>query len=729
MPIHNLGQLKQPLSGQSESILLKDIVESLGISNSKMHLTESTYRKVLEMFSIGVKNKEKYFQKTLKVYHMTVETFPNLTDWENAPIEEKIIRYTTKTNIDYYYTMVLCGRIMVDWAVLNSHLFMPPILFRTEIEKLEPIFESYRYKSTARQNVLQFLQKMMYVTHKEWHQIDEEDIYRYRSLVVRPEFARSTFYVLQALGNISKKKTYVFAGILTQRRVFLENEHKEIIKIYQEFLDDIENRYVKNTKEKVESKARNFLNWLWNSKSEISSPMQFTFGILKDYAIFLREYVSQRYNKPLSKKEVVVHLSYLKKLLFFLSRKKYITDEFATSLKDYNKKLYPRGYKGRIFPYPVPMKDRLEIEKIIYEGYPANPIVEKMLKLMYLMGLRPVETISLKLDCVRGNKKVPMLHIHKAKNYKQRQIPMPEEVRQLVSELQANNADSVPIHYDYDGETHQRLFAYRGILIRRDSVGDIFKDLQIKHGLVDFKGEAKYSLYILRKIRITMWLESGISEDEVAYLAGHGNVDSHNFYLVGKESRMKNSQKVFETYYKDFFEQLKETGKYTPPSKQEEEKNRKSYLEELEQTLLQIESKNINFLALESIVKNMPELTFPVQCGQCFAMAVLNDDFECERMQFPCLECAELVDAENFMEEFDNYVKRLYDQRHLHAKNGLDGLLVRDDSILSRLKLFYSRKFKMSDDQIETHFENYRKLSIPKRGRKKKTTMEDGVTL
>lgn len=724
MGTYNLDQLSLSVSSE-DSLLLKDIVHSLGITNSKVHLMESTYRRVLEMLAVGLKRQEIYIQKGLKVYQMTIEAFSNLTDWENAPVYKKIIHFQNRTNVEYYYTMVLCGRIKVDWEVLNSRYTMPPILNQTEINKFEPIFLNYEYKSTARQNILQFIQKMMYATHKEWFQINEEDIFQFRDLVTRTEFARSTFYVLQALGNIALDKNYIFAGNLTQKHSLLENRNEEIVKIYEEFLDDIKNRYPKHTEVKVEGNARNFLNWLWKEKPEIASPMQFTFDILKDYASYQRNYINPRTNNPISKKEVVAHLSYLKKLLYFLSRKKYVTDEFTASLDDYNKKLYPRGYKGRVFPYPVPRKDRLEIEKIIYEGYSANTIAEKLLKLMYLMGLRPVEAVSLKLDCIRGNKKIPMLYVHKAKNYKDRYIPMPEEVRSIVTELQEYNANSLPIYYDYDGETVQRLFGYRGTLLLVSSLNDIFRDLEAKHGLVDFKGEPKYSIYILRKIRITMWLENGISEDEVAKLAGHSKVDSHNFYLVGKESRITNSQKVFDTYYKGFYKQLRETGKYIPPSKEEEERNQKSYLEGLEQTLLQIENKSINLLALESIVKNIPELTFPVQCGQCFAMAIEGGDFECERMQFPCLECDELIESENHVKEFNDYVKRLYGQRYQHEKNGLDGLLERDDSLLSRLKLFYVRKFKMDDNQVEETFEKYRQLSIPKRGRKKKVAVED----
>ncbi|MBP2636810.1 MAG: tyrosine recombinase XerD [Firmicutes bacterium] len=707
---------------EEKEVLLGDIIYSLGISNTKEHLSESDYLKIIERYSSTVNKKEQYIDRTMSVYKKTISLFPDLQEWEQIEGTQKIVKIGSKSNIDYYYTMVLSGRMQVDWKILNSYYVMPKILHQEEFDKVNEAIKHFDYKEAIQIHVPQFLQKIMIASVKKFTDISEQDIYKYRDLNSRPEVARATFYVLKRMGNIDVAKEYEYPKTNTPVSTPLKTQNRQILTIYNEYAKYAESEWVESTREKKVAASRFFLNWLSDNLEEINLST-LSFETLISYADYLKEYQNPVTLKPNSKSRVVHILSYLKSFFEFLTRRGLLNDDLVAKLVDYNSVLYYKKYKNKTFPYPVPMKDRIAIEKMVLEGYPSNQIIDCFFRLLYLLGLRPVEALSIKLDCLRGTEKTPMLYIHKGKDYKERFIPLPNEEYLLIKKLQEINKDSMPIYFEYDELTTQRLLNYRGTLIREGSLNDIFKDLQVKHGIVDFRGDAKYTLYILRKIRITTWLENGLSETEVAYLCGHGNVDSHNFYLVGKETRIANAQKVFNQYYKELLEQVEETGSYKPREVNDEEVE--SYFKQLERTLIQIESKNINLVAMESIVKNVPELLFPVSCGMCFSLAILGDDFECERMKFPCLECDELLDAENHISNFNNYVQRLYKQRQQHEKNGLDGLVERDDSLLGRLKLFYVKKFKMTDKQVEDLFESYKQLSISKRGRKKKVTVED----
>lgn len=708
---------------EEKEVLLGDIIHSLEITNAKEHLLESDYLRILDMYSSTLKDKESYIHKTLSVYRETITLFPDLTDWEKVNGKQKIISIGSKSNIDYYYTMVLCGRMKADWEILNSYYVMPKILNKAELDIVNETLRYFDYKESVQINVLQLIQKIMIATLKKLVDVNEQDIYAYKDLSARPEVARSTFYVLKRMGNIGDSSKYVYPNYHKPLSNPLNTRDEEILKIFNEYINYAEIEWVESTREKKVSESKHFLNWLCNNVDNVDLSAM-SFENLIRYADYLKGYQNPITFETFTKSRVVHKLSNLKSFFGFLSQHKILNKTLVNELINYNSILYYKRYKSKNFPFPVPMEDRISIEKLVLQGYQSNSITEAVIRLLYLLGLRPIEALSLKLDCLRGTKNAPLLHVHKGKDYKERFIPLPNEEYSLIKKIQESNKDSLPIRFEYDGLTTKRLFNYRGTLIKEGSLNDIFKDLQVKHGITNSKGEPKYTLYILRKIRITTWLESGLSEEDVAYLCGHGDVDSHNYYLIGKEWRITNAQKVYNQYYKDLMEQVKETGSYAPLEQDQKDEEAESYLKQLEQTLIQIESKSINLMAMESIVKNVPELLFPVSCGMCFAFAVLNDDFECERMKFPCLECDELLDAENHISDFNDYVKRLYDQRYKHEKNGLDGLMERDDSLLSRLKLFYVRKFQMTDAKVKDHFENYRRLSIPKRGRKKRSEVK-----
>ena len=122
---------------------------------------------------------------------------------------------------------------------------------------------------------------------------------------------------------------------------------------------------------------------------------------------------------------------------------------------------------------------------------------------MYHLALRPSEGLGLWWDCIRGTKEIPSLYVHRAKNFKERYIPLISETIGIINELKEQSKGTPPIYLSWDGESSKRLFANYGEVINRHTLNENFKQLLIKNNIIDENGDAKYPVYILRKIRIT----------------------------------------------------------------------------------------------------------------------------------------------------------------------------------------------------------------------------------
>ncbi len=314
--------------------------------------------------------------------------------------------------------------------------------------------------------------------------------------------------------------------------------------------------------------------------------------------------------------------------------------------------------------------------------------------------------LSLRLDCIRGLNEVPKLYIHRAKRYKERYIPLVDSALKIVNEMQSLNLNSLPIYLDYDKETHQRLFNNKGIVMTLDSLQKNFQKIMIRNGIVDNDNNAKYSPYILRRIRITTWLESGMSQDEVAYLVGHDEVDSHNNYIVSKEIRIENAKKVYKKHYEGFIKNVESGEAYTTELMPE---TNEDYCETLKNTLIEIESKNINKALLEEALKNFPQFAIDIPCGICAGKAIFDEGFECEAMRLPCLECNELISGKEYIKEFDKIADRMIKRLAIYEANGIFGLKMRTESILERLARFYVARFELSIEEVNLKFEAMRK--------------------
>jgi integrase len=793
---------------------LRDIVLCFNYSAEKKHLTVDEFSNILEVLDYAkleyFQNKSVNMKKHINGYQETVTRFNTLNEWEQASYKQKILVNEHKhSNILYYFSMVILGRISCDFEILSlyntnisclrkneialiteileksadkdtklalravknilnciilyhrryiweiseldllnffecynnnksylkttfeilqelnlidKNLIYRYLIRKDDIEKVKSSLSSLGHEVKQWQRIVTVLNKIVGQTGRYIYDISEDDFYNLvKNSTVKVSYAKTTFYVLKCLGVFENNSK--FTNPFKEKFNYsdhVNNNNKEVLDTFHKYVNYTKKTMYKKTSPKHEHEARVFLNWIWDEYGEeINTFNKFTFDLLSDYALWQKCKVNPKTQKVYSVPTVNGKLSRLKHFLFYLLETNKLSNEWIGILHGQDAKFNNLFYADRNkLPEPIPIEDRRKIEEIIYSIDDLRYFREKrMFKLLYLFGMRPSELLALKLNCIVGTRELPQLYIHRAKGFKERYVPLTQEGLAVIKEMQQINNDSPTVYNEYDDQTCQRLFHEKGEVKSQVTLNNIFKMLQVENGLVSLEGEAKYTLYVLRRIRITTWLEAGISEYEVAELVGHDDVDSHNSYIVSKEKRTQNAKKVYDNYYKDFVEEIIETGRYTEQG--DKEKENKEYIEKLKDTLMRIDLKTINKMVLEEIYNDFPEYAIPLPCGNCLGKVLYKHDFECEGMSLPCLECEELGVDEKDIQTFDEFVGKVYLNLSKREKAKLEGLVERSNILVERLKKFYIAKFKYNLCEVEEHFNMIKKASIPRKGRKK----------
>ncbi|WP_238915808.1 site-specific integrase [Clostridium sp. YIM B02555] len=707
---------------EHKNLNIKEYIQFLGIEENREHLSKEEYNQILSLLVKQGKMSTMTRKHNIKLYEMTIHKFPNVNDWESAKPEDKIIQYPVYkiTNIRYYHIMLMCKRLKGDWNILgNKGYHFPDILTNEEKFLIINSMKAAKYNEVGFKYVCNQFIKIILATGKELKEISEDDIYKYREFQLNAKANRELFNIAKRISRVGATLNYeVIKRDLKENN--LNNGNEVMRKHYFQYIYRINDTQSRSTANHSKHIARIFVDWIWNNYSEIDNYIDINIDHIEEFANWNRTRISEGTNKTRTISVCNSELSKLRGFLLYLKKKNLLNYDLVKFIIGRNCEFFKlRQKRPTIRPLPVPIKDRIAIEKAIYgmdESTEYLYIKKNMMKLIYHMALRPSEVISAKWDCITGTKESPNFHVHMAKGFKERYIPLIPEVINIIKELQNFSKESIPIYKEWDGEMVKRLFAFNDRVINTESLRDTFNKLLVENGIVNHDNKPKYSLYILRKIRITTWLEFGISEISVAEMVGHEDLESLYYYIVSKESRTKNAAKVFSTFYEDVITQVKKNGYYEKSN--DIVQFQKNYIEELSRQLLEIEKKSINMVALEMAFKEFPEFALPLPCGSCLAMILNEEDFECEKMKIPCLECKDLKVENIHIKVFDNLVKRIYIARKLHKKNKLKGLINRDDLLLERLIRFYEIKFNLLADDVTKHFECLFKVALSKESRK-----------
>ncbi|SFM26838.1 tyrosine-type recombinase/integrase [Pelosinus propionicus] len=700
---------KQQFDVEKE-LTLRQYIQSLNLPIEKEHLPKSEYEKILKWLHKKHNQALTYIQDHKFFYNKIKEVFPKLADWENA----NFIKAGTRINTLYFWILALCGRVNVKWR----HFSMgnpPDILSEQQKLRIDTCIQELHISSHTRNRIHHAILKIVILKQKEFEQINCADILEciHHGGVRKNGSPKLLFSVSTKLFGFTEdwKSATGWSRAKKQLPINLAPDMKDEYEYFQQNLAPVG----------APGRLHGFFSFIIREYPEIEEYKDLLPEHLKAYALALRD------KQPsLTDNTYNTYIRTIKSFLLFASKKKTLSKTLAVYLGGTTTTKTTQFYElyaqsPIILPAPVPQEDRELIEQLIYSYSPRNRyeyICISIIKLIYYTALRPAEARGLRLDCIRGTKEIPHLHVHRAKFYKERYIPLIPEIMFLIKELQEYNKGTLPYYDIWDGETVRRLFGIDGELIGIPAARNLFKKLLISGGLVNEDGDAKYSLYILRKIRITTWLETGMTDIEVAELAGHGDLETIKIYHVGKESRMSNAKTVYNTFYKDFIAEVAATGTYEK-HKQIQEQDETEFIEKLKTSLLQIENKGINRFVIDEVLKQCPELIMPVPCGNCLAIALLGTEEICEKLKLPCLECEDLKVTDHHISVFDEFAKRLYKAVALNLKINIQGLAERNLALISRLKKFYIIRFGITSEEVEMRFLRL-EPAAPRRGRRPK---------
>lgn len=694
------------------------VLNMLGIDNKKVHLKEEQFISIYKLYKGELKGGEKSLNYNLKGMQNITKKYKSIQMWENANLKDKVCIHRGKySGLLYYQIMVLLGRVSLDIDVLKEYNL--PDLLSEEEKKL--IIETSNKIGFLKghERIIQSFNKLRFYTLKDLKFITEKDFCRFNTDVSNITSTK-VFNILKSWGNISESSMYN-DFIKTNREYIIddiETCHDNLKQLYFEFKNHIKNLENNDTAFKKISICKRFIEWLNINYNNIDDLAKINYIHISTFVENIKK-VKLKNNREYSESTINSEISRFKNgILKYLFINNMLSEELSLKIfsddAEYNE-LYYKRVKG--LPKPISMQDRKSIESALFKEYPdIDKNMLDIIRLCYFLGARPSEVICLKINCIKGIEQVPSIHIHRTKGFKERYVPLIEEAYKIVDYWIKINKDSIPIYLDYDKETSRRVFQVLGKVYSLAAIERTFNDLMRRNNIVDSANQSKYSLYILRKIRITNWLENGLSEEEVAYLVGHDNVDSHNAYIVSKELRKKNAKKVYNKLYKDILENnIDKNKEYI--SVKEEEKDKE--LEEFINILEEIESKNLNIVMKESIIKEFNEFVMPLPCGSCFAK-VYDESFECAMMELPCLECDKFKKDDMDLDILNDYVKRLVISRDNKKKKGYDGLVMRFENQIEKVKRFYVHKLDKNIEEVEELFVNIEKNLKIKRGRPKK---------
>lgn len=711
-------------SNNPRKLSLLQVLKVLKIDNKKEHFSQEEFNRLVEMkdcYREG-KTSEEWVRRQKKGYKITIEKFKTVSEWDNA--DERILYEMNKySNLLYYQAMILAGgfNIRLD-NIAEKYRKLPEVLSESEYNIVVEIMNKFKYSKATIWKVFRILRRIIICKKMSLYNLQYKYIEEYRSVFTdcasRKGLA-STVQLLRELNLISSEDVYYFSKKVKPGRIIKLDINENLKKVYEEFQNNYKKTCYKDTYVLRERCARKFLEWLNEFYHEIIKVDSIRSVHVLKYFDKLKNTTKKDGQFKYSNSTINGYLAHLKSGFFqYIKDSKQINKELEEYIFGDNAEYHNIYYSREKRMYdPVPMEDRISIENAIYSAYDSNnTIFNKMIILLYQLGLRPFELLILKLDCIKGTKKMPQIFIHRCKKFKQRYIPLTEECAMIIEELRESNKNSKSIYSEVDGLSCKRLFNFNGAIPSIVTLEEKFSEILVKNGVIKSNGEAKYSLYILRRLRITLWLEHNVNAEIVAKLVGHDDVDSHNFYIVSKEKRLENCEKVYNKYYsKLLINDVDESINDNSENINEE----KDFIEELNATLLQIENKTINKLALESIINEFPEYSLPIQCGNCLAKA-FDEKFECAMMDIPCIECDNLnTDGKN-IKIFDDFVIRVIKNRNVQRKKNIDGLAEQSNEKIERLKTFYVTKLNFSQKEAEEKFNQFEKMCISKRGRKRK---------
>ena len=283
--------------------------------------------------------------------------------------------------------------------------------------------------------------------------------------------------------------------------------------LHQNFINWLETLgYVSSTVYRQPRYVLEFLLWL--ESKDVTRAKQINKQHFFDFLDFFKQRPNKRLNGGLSSAHINKQINALNRLIEYLRLNKDI--RFSIQLKQMEKEITRK---------PV-ILSKSEIQDL-YNATDSSLIGIRdraMLAVYYGCGLRKSEGLYLTVNDVLFDKK--QLYVRKAKNRRQRYVPIPEKGLQ---DLENYIYSARPLLIDANS-TNDRLFiSKKGNSLHPESLKNRLDILRKKSGNIRLI-DTSFGLHSLRHSIATHLLQAGMKLENIALFLGHRSLDSTQIY-------------------------------------------------------------------------------------------------------------------------------------------------------------------------------------------------------
>jgi len=283
-----------------------------------------------------------------------------------------------------------------------------------------------------------------------------------------------------------------------------KKEHQRLITAFESWLSL--QGYAHQTVYKLPIYTKEFLHYLENENIDLSA---LTADMIRVYFFHLKQRKKQRANGVLSLNSLMNHRRGLLQFSKYLKQ----TDQYYFQVDVPLEKI---ERKIKTILTTTEMRSLYQI----CEHSPLGLRDRAMLSIYYGLGLRRTEGVSLDVSDYMPEKN--MLYVRKGKNYKERYVPLTQEVKE---DLEGYLYYGRPLQLKHNTETAFFL-SERGNRIAGQSMNLRLKTLLDKCNLT----KENIGLHSLRHSIATHLLQNGMPLKQIALFLGHESLESTQIY-------------------------------------------------------------------------------------------------------------------------------------------------------------------------------------------------------
>lgn len=483
---------------------------------------------------------------------------------------------------------------------------------------------------------------------------------------------------------------------LREEKVTLQSKNCsiEFNNITNEYLLQVKNTKARKTLRATRSNLKNFFDFMQEKLSNINEFSEIKNRHIKMYVKYLQEKKTYR-GQNISPSTINARLEELQKLF------RYVEEHFegVDSLNIISR--YDKVKEYNNFPKLISKKDMLRLIRAIGEIDEERYLQEKLILILMLdTGRRFHEVRVLSYSCLQGDNHI---FFHKTKTGGAiNQKVGPTCINAVLNAQKLCNHINKEIFSKVDNKKVRRLFPSIKdkcrTIVGEKAVADVFRDIQVKSGIVDHNNKPLFTLHDNKRNFISNMESAGISAPQIAKLINQ-NIKTIAQYEVRNDKATQ--------ILKEIEEKKVLVGKY-------EEHANKIERENIFNVLSQNDIIERNKINLIEKIQN-PKEVIPLPFGEC---TQIENIVLCG--QLFCIACENYkLFTDNDKEQFERFCFKFYIHIYMYKKN-------------EKLKEIYN-KFEqicknvlINNNMIDTS--NYKKYvnSIKKRARNEVEVIKSG---